>query len=114
MEMQMPTLEIPEFLRRQAHPINEFLEQNKKPYITVAMSNRPLTNLYKERIATEVNIAVMSGSNTFGKLRNKLSIRFSDREIRAGINFARRQWLPISMKQMKLKNKYKTYYVETA
>jgi len=50
-----------------------------------------LTSIFKDKIARDVIGVVKKGNDTFGKIRKALK-KYTDRELKSGINFAK-QWL---------------------
>ena len=87
-------LTIPEFLRRTPQESVEASMPSQAPDLP-PRPTRPLTGALKARAAHDIVAAVGKGHDTFGKLRKHLGKTYQDRELKAGINLALREWLTI-------------------
>ena len=94
-------LEIPNFLKRDKSCVtgeNTALDQSKAtasvshytPSYQVEYGKHKLTRKFKENLAILIRSEVSKGNNTFGKIRKALGERYSDNELRCGINQAKK------------------------
>lgn len=97
---------LPPFLdrTREDHPLNNANRDSDSPdsfetKIEQSIDNEDdqkkgvskLTSIFKDKIARDVIGVVKKGNDTFGKIRKALK-KYTDRELKSGINFAK-QWL---------------------
>ena len=123
------TLNIPKFLDRRNDDTKNWLttkkqdttglsvpnDQSKFKTVSVEYGKHKLTGKFKENLAVLIMAEVSKGNNTFGKIRKALGDRYSDNELKSGLNQAKKWNKTLALKRIaywKLTMNGKTYSIE--
>ena len=122
------TLDIPKFLDRRNEDTKDWVSphqrrtKNNDTYddrsvfntVVVRYGQHKLTRKFKENLAVLIKSEVFKGSNTFGKIRKALGERYSDNELKCGLNQAKKWNKSLALKKLvywKLTMDGKTYSI---